>query len=131
MFTYETKIPFYDVDSMRVVYHGNYIKYLEDARCAFLENKNFNYTKMQEFGFAFPIVELKVKYIRPCTFNQKIIVHVQLQDVRNFLHFKYEIRDKETNEKLLKAETKQMCVDIEKKESLFEIPNDIFSKLIS
>ena len=31
-FAYALRVPFYDVDSMRVVYHGNYIKYLEEAR---------------------------------------------------------------------------------------------------
>ena len=91
MFIYEKVVPFYDVDSMRVVYHGNYIKYLEEARCAFLEKKNLTYTQMEELGFAFPIVELKVKYIKPSKFNDILEVLVSLDSFDNFLTFKYEI----------------------------------------
>lgn len=129
MFIYEKVVPFYDVDSMRVVYHGNYIKYLEEARCAFLEKKNLTYTQMEELGFAFPIVELKVKYIKPSKFNDILEVLVSLDSFDNFLTFKYEIRNKKTKEKICKAETKQMCVDVTKKESLFEIPQEIVSRL--
>ena len=31
------KIPFYDNDPMGVVWHGNYVKYIEIARCDALE----------------------------------------------------------------------------------------------
>ena len=129
MFIYEKVVPFYDVDSMRVVYHGNYIKYLDEARCAFLEKKNLTYTQMEELGIAFPIVQLKVKYIKPSKFNDILEVLVSLDSFDNFLTFKYEIRNKETKEKICKAETKQMCVDVTKKESLFEIPQEIVSRL--
>ena len=39
--------------------------------------------------------------------------------------FKYEITDKNSGTKLCKAETKQMCVELSSKETLFEIPNNI------
>ncbi|MBQ2464452.1 MAG: hypothetical protein II507_05635 [Treponema sp.] len=29
-------VEFYDVDSMRIVWHGNYVKYMEASRCALL-----------------------------------------------------------------------------------------------
>ena len=33
----EILVPFFDVDTMNVVWHGHYIKYLEVARCALLD----------------------------------------------------------------------------------------------
>lgn len=30
------KVPFYDLDPMNIVWHGNYVKYMEEARCDFL-----------------------------------------------------------------------------------------------
>ena len=53
----EITIPFYDVDSMRVAYHGNYVKYLEEARCAYLLDKEMTYGDMDILGYAFPVVE--------------------------------------------------------------------------
>ena len=35
---YEYKIEFFDVDSMDVMWHGNYIRYLESVRCAMLDD---------------------------------------------------------------------------------------------
>ena len=125
MFKYEKIIPFYDVDPMLITWHGNYVKYLEEARCAFLLSKGMTYVDMEKLGYAFPIVELKVKYIKPCTFGQEIIVNTKLVSCENFIIFKYEITDKNSGTKLCKAETKQMCVELSSKETLFEIPNYI------
>ena len=122
MFEYEKTIPFYDVDPMRVVWHGNYVKYLEEARCDYLLKKGMTYADMGKLGYAFPIVEMKVKYINPCHFGQEIVIKTELVSCENFIIFKYEIVDKKTKEKICKAETKQMCVELATKESLFEIP---------
>ena len=46
----EIVVPFFDVDSMHVVWHGHYVKYLEVARCALLDRIGHNYTAMNESG---------------------------------------------------------------------------------
>ena len=129
MFEYEKIIPFYDVDPMQVVWHGNYVKYFEEARCAYLLKKGMTYADMNKLGYAFPIVEMKVKYINPCTFGQEIVIKTELISCENFIIFKYEMVDKKTKEKLCKAETKQMCVELTTKESLFEIPKVVAERL--
>ena len=116
------KIPFYDVDPMNVVWHGNYVKYFEMARCSFLEKKNMTYADMERCGYAFPVASLKVKYIRPCVFGQEIQVQLKLKECENFLVFQYKIVDKETKEKLCIGETKQMAVDLKNKKAVYEIP---------
>ncbi len=35
---FQRKINYYETDRMGVVHHSNYIRYLEEARCYFLEN---------------------------------------------------------------------------------------------
>ncbi|MBR6412549.1 MAG: acyl-CoA thioesterase [Alphaproteobacteria bacterium] len=126
---YEKVIPFYDVDPMRITWHGNYVKYLEEARCAYLESRHMSYYDMNILGYAFPIVELKIKYIHPCHFGQKIIVRTELEDCENFMTFKYEILDAKTGQKLCRAQTKQMCVVMETEETLFEIPEIVLKQL--
>ena len=126
---YEKIIPFYDVDAMRVTWHGNYVKYLEEARCAYLAERNMTYNDMEKIGYAFPIVEMKIKYIRPCFFGQKIIIQTNLEACDNFLSFKYVFVDAETGEKLCKAQTKQMCISLQTKESLYEIPDFVLKQL--
>ena len=52
----ELTVPFFDVDSMHIVWHGHYVKYLELARCAFLDALGYNYTTMREHGHGWPVV---------------------------------------------------------------------------
>ena len=51
-------VPFFDVDSMNIVWHGHYCKYLEVARCNLLDKLGYNYTDMKNSGFMFPIVDM-------------------------------------------------------------------------
>jgi acyl-CoA thioester hydrolase len=48
-------VPFFDVDTMHVVWHGHYVKYLEVARCALLDKIGHNYTAMVDSGYAWPV----------------------------------------------------------------------------
>ena len=118
----EIIVPFYDLDPMRVVWHGNYVKYMERSRCALLADCAMTYGDMEKHGFAFPVVTMRVKYVKPAEFGQKLIVKTIHVPDENFLIFKYEILDAETRGKLCVAETKQMAVDIKTRESCFQLP---------
>lgn len=117
--TFTFKAEFYDVDSMNVVWHGNYIRYLEFGRCRFLDEAQFNYLAMKEADFALPIVKLNVKYIKPIFFNDECEICVSLKGFEGFLSFDYEIFAR--NEKVCKASTAQMAVNLQG-ESLYELP---------
>lgn len=121
----DIQIPFYDVDPMQVVWHGNYIKYMEQGRCALLESIHLTYTDMERMGYAFPVVSLKVKYIKPCIFGQIITLTTTLIPCDNMLIFKYIIKDKNSGQKLCSAETRQMAVDLKNRCSLYELPANI------
>lgn len=105
-------IPFYDLDPMQVVWHGNYIKYMEDARCALLEKLSYTYDDMKTENIAYPVAKLEIKYIKPCRFAQKINIKAILNEYDPCLIISYEIYDANTNEKMLKAKTMQICIDI-------------------
>lgn len=123
---YKFRAEFFDVDSMNVVWHGNYVKYLEFGRCRFLDEMDFNYEKMKNSGFALPIVKLNLKYIKPIFFNDECDISVNLTDFDGFLKFEYEIFAR--NEKVCKANTAQMAVNL-RGESLYELPQ-IFTNAI-
>ncbi|MFW5625494.1 MAG: acyl-CoA thioesterase [Campylobacter hyointestinalis] len=64
MKTYKTKVEFYDVDSMNVVWHGNYVKFIEKARCEFLQDLGYDYEMMNPEGFAYPVAKMDFKFIK-------------------------------------------------------------------
>lgn len=125
----EIKIPFHDVDNMGVVWHGYYAKYLEIARCALLDKIDYNYPAMQKSGFAWPVVDMRIRYPKPLFFEQVIIVEATLGDYENRLLINYVIKDKITGQRLTKAYTSQVAVDIEKEEMLLASPPVLIERL--
>ena len=101
----EIEIPFHDVDVMGVAWHGHYVKYLEIARCALLDKIDYNYPQMRESGYAWPVIDMRIRYPRPLYFQQKIRVLVNLEEWENRLKFGYEIRDAESGRRLTRAYT--------------------------
>ena len=82
---YPHQIPFYDVDSMHIVWHGHYVKYLELARCAWLERFDYGYRQMMAGGYAWPVAQLNLKYIRPARFGQHITIRTGLREYESCL----------------------------------------------
>lgn len=123
------KVPFHDVDSMRVVWHGNYAKYFAAARCALLDQIDYNYNQMAESGYAWPVIDMRIKYVKPAIFNQEIVVRAQLLEYENRLKIGYLIRDVETGTKLTKGFTVQVAVDMSNQEMRLYSPQILLDKL--
>jgi len=122
-------VEFYEVDSMKIVWHGNYLNYMERARCELLNKINYNYAIMEQGGFAWPVVEVKVKYIRPLRFLQKARIKATLVEYETCLKIKYEITDIETGALLTKAESMHIAISIETGESYYESPKEFIEKV--
>lgn len=125
----EHTVQFFDLDPMEIVWHGNYIKYIETARCALLDKINYNYPAMRASGYAWPIVDMRMKYVRPAVFGQKLIIRAQIVEWESRLKIEYEIRDARSQECLNKSYTIQVAVDINNGEMCYESPKILFEKL--
>lgn len=123
------KAQFHDLDPMKVVWHGNYVRYLEQARCALLDQIRYNYLEMEASGFAWPVVDLRVKYVRPVRFSQEIVVSAHLVEYANRLKIDYRVRDRATEEVLTKATTVQVAVRISTGEMQMESPPVLLDKV--
>ncbi|MBT4752352.1 MAG: acyl-CoA thioesterase [Candidatus Marinimicrobia bacterium] len=122
-------IPFHDVDVTRVVWHGHYVKYMEIARCTLLDKINYNYIQMERSGYSWPVIDLRIRYARPLYFQQKIRVKVRLSEWENRLKIKYLFEDFDTGQRLTRAYSVQVAVDIVKNEMLLASPEIIYQKL--
>lgn len=112
----EILVPFFDVDMMEVVWHGHYVKYLEVARCALLDKLDHNYAQMREAGYAWPVIDLQLRYVRGARFGQRISVRADLVEWENRLKINYLISDAETGERLTRASSSQVAVEIASRE---------------
>ena len=118
----ELNVPFFDVDMMEVVWHGHYVKYFEEARCALLDKLGHNYRQMRDAGYAWPIIDLQVRYIRGAQFGQRITVRADLVEWENRLKINYLITDVATGERMTRGSSVQVAVEIATREMLLASP---------
>lgn len=116
---------FCEIDPMNIVWHGNYARYLEEARAALLSGIGYGYAEMQASGFAWPIVEMSIKYVRPLKLGQKFIVSATLKEYENRICIEYRGLDAETRTVLTKARTVQLAVSIATGELSFVSPRQL------
>jgi len=125
----EIQVQFYDLDPMEVVWHGNYVKYLEVARCALLDAIGYNYAEMKASGYMWPIIEMNLRYAAPATFGQRLRLSAEIVEWENRLRIDYLVSDAATGRRLNRATTTQVAVDIASGEMCFVSPPILFQKL--
>jgi len=118
----EILVPFFDVDTMHVVWHGHYVKYLEVARCALLDKIGHNYTHMLDSGYAWPVIDMQLRYVRGAVFGQTLNVRASLVEWENRLKVNYLITDRASGERLTRASTVQVAVEIATREMQLASP---------
>jgi acyl-CoA thioester hydrolase len=125
----EFSVEFYDVDSMDMVWHGNYIKYFEKARCALLNKIGYGYREMKESGYAFPVTDISVKFLKPLGFGKKVRALAVLDEYENCLRIKYRLYNAETGLLTTKGRSTQMAYSIAEENSCFVCPRVFIEKV--
>ncbi len=120
---------FHDLDPMEIVWHGNYVKYLELARCALLARFDYDYPQMRDSGYAWPIVDMRLKYVKTTEFGQRIRIRAEIVEWENRLKIEYLICDAVTGSKINKAYTIQVAVDMASREMQYICPDVLWRKL--
>ncbi|GHV95876.1 4-hydroxybenzoyl-CoA thioesterase [Spirochaetia bacterium] len=118
----EFTVEFYDVDSMEIVYHGNYIKYFEKARCALLNKIGYDYLAMKDSGWAFPVTGISARYISSLSFQDRVRARAILTEYENCIRIKYELYNAKTGQLCTKGESTQMAIDMAAGESRIVCP---------
>ncbi len=125
----EITVPFHDIDSIGVAWHGHYAKYFEIARCALLDSFGYGYDAMRESGFMWPVIDMRIRYIKPIRFGQCICVRATLREWENRLLIDYLVSDRDSGQRLTRGTTSQVAVSIESGEMCFVSPPILFERL--
>lgn len=73
----EIIVRFSEVDSMRIVWHGNYLKYFEDGRESFGLKYNLGYLDVYKHQVMIPLVKINCDYKRPLEYGDTAIVETR------------------------------------------------------
>lgn len=110
----DIEIRFSEVDMMKVVWHGAYPLYLEDAREAFGDEYGLTYEGYLDNQYYAPIVDMQIQYKFPLRYGVKARIDITYRPTEAAkIVFDYEIRDKETNLLYCKARTIQVFMDMD------------------
>ncbi|MFT3709632.1 MAG: acyl-CoA thioesterase [Archangium sp.] len=119
---------FYDVDPMSVVWHGHYVKYFELARSALMSKFDYDYHAMRESGFFWPIVDMRIKFVRPAALKQLLKVKATITEFESRLRVDYRITSA-TGDVVTKGHTIQVAVDANTMEMQWVCPKILWDKL--
>ena len=104
--TFERKINYYETDRMGVVHHSNYIRYLEEARCFWLEQVGMPFSYLEEKGITIPVLGINCTYKYHVTFDDIIQIHCFIKEYSGVrIIIGYEVKNKETQKIVLLGES--------------------------
>jgi acyl-CoA thioester hydrolase len=120
------KVPFYDLDPMQIVWHGNYLKYFDIARSELFDHLGVNLFDFHEkTGIIFPIIRSAVKHIRPLKRGDEFICRAIVKEARTKIVVAFEIRLVTDGMLCAKGSTEQVAVRVPQMELSFSIPEEI------
>jgi acyl-CoA thioester hydrolase len=120
---------FYDLDPMNIVWHVNYPRFLELGRVAVMKKIGYNYEEMIESGYAWPFIEMRMRYARPMKLNQPVRITAGIVEWENALRITYSIVDLTTGERVMRASSSQVALKIGGTEMLWVTPPILREKL--
>jgi len=120
-------IYYHHTDCGGVVYYATYLKFLEEARTEFMEERGLSIKELAKQGILFVVARQEIDYKSPAFYGDMLEVEARLANVsRVKLEFEYEIRNQ--NQQLVsRARTILVCVDKEFKPKI--IPEEIKDKI--
>jgi acyl-CoA thioester hydrolase len=118
----DVTVAFHDIDLLGMVWHGHYLKYLETARWALMDQLDFGYDVMAASGYSWPIVEMHVKYVQSARLGQRLRVRASLVEWQNRLTVNYLITRADNHERIARARSVQVAVDARTNALQFEMP---------
>lgn len=107
--TIRVRVRFSEIDPIKMVWHGNYVKYMEDAREAFGRRYGLGYQLIFGSGYYAPVYDMHLRYMAPATLDDELDVKITwLDEPGAKICFTYEIRKAGSGEIVLKADTIQL-----------------------
>lgn len=103
---YIRKVHYHETDKMGVTHHTNYIKWMEEARIAFLDQIGWSYARLEREGILSPVIGVECQYKRTTTFDDTVRVQVGVEEFRGVkLVICYRMSNENTGEVVLTGKT--------------------------
>ena len=90
---YKHKVQYYETDKMGITHHSNYVRWMEEARVAYLSEVGWDYARLESLGVISPVISVDVSYKKTTTFSDVVTVDVGVDEFKGVrLRMKYRTR---------------------------------------
>ena len=105
------RVRYAETDQMGVVYHSNFVIWMEVGRVELLRSLGFTYREMEQDGYHLPVAEIKCRYKAPARYDDLIRIRTKIVNLRGYvIHFFYEILRDEDSTLLAEGESVHIVV---------------------
>lgn len=112
-FIFERNINYYETDRMGIVHHSNYIRYLEETRCAWLKAYDMPFSFLEANGITIPVLGVNCTFKHHVTFEDVILIKPWIKNFNGVrLTVGYTATNKKTGDIVFTAETQHCFTDI-------------------
>jgi acyl-CoA thioester hydrolase len=123
----KVKIFYHHTDCGGVVYYANYLKFLEEARTGYFEERGLFIKDLESQGILFVVARQEIDYKLPAVYGDVLEVKTAISEITGVkIWFENELRN-QNNQLIAKARTLLVCIDKAFKPS--PIPDAVRKKL--
>ncbi|MGA9225449.1 MAG: thioesterase family protein [Mesobacillus sp.] len=92
----EIEVRYAETDQMGVVYHANYLIWMELGRTQLIKELGFNYAEMEKDGIISPVIDIQASYKKPLRYGQTATIKTWVDEYDGFRSvYKYEVYNEE------------------------------------
>lgn len=77
--TKEIEVRYSETDQMGVVYHANYLVWMEVGRTQLIKDLGFSYAQMEQEGILSPVIDIQVSYKKPLKYGDVAITKTWIE----------------------------------------------------
>lgn len=100
LFNHQLRVRYQETDQMGVVYHANYLNWLEIARTEWIRQLGISYSELEGKGLLLPVTDVQIKYIQPARYDDIIDIQLRIVD-SSYLRVSFEYHVYRSTDKLL------------------------------
>lgn len=123
------RVRYAETDSMGIVYHANYLVWMEVGRTDYFRALGFAYRDLERnYRLHTPLAEVRCRYLAPAYYDDEIVVHTHvIQLNRRLIRFGYRVLRLSDSVLLAEGESTHLIIDAERKRA--SLPAEVVAAL--
>lgn len=115
------RVRYAETDAMGIVYHANYLVWMEIGRTDYFRNMGLAYRDLErEYNLYTPLVEAQCRYLAPAFYDDELVVYTSVSQInRRLVKFSYQIDHVGDNRRLVEGETTHLVVNAQRQRASF------------